>query len=108
MTVHCIGLMIACFFLQHVHGEIYEVDSDVRQSLDDLEGHPLWYKRELCEILVTSVGTITCFTYFLTNFTEKFLSLEYLSEFSKELNHSYSMKSEIRPFVDVVAQSQAQ
>ena len=30
-----------------VAGEIYEVDDDTLGLLDDLEGHPNWYKREI-------------------------------------------------------------
>jgi gamma-glutamylaminecyclotransferase len=38
---------------QHVtHGELYEVDSEVLQHLDRLEGHPHFYMREQTEIMV--------------------------------------------------------
>ena len=40
-------------FKQQVHGEIYEVDQNVLSVLDELEGHPKWYKRTLCEIIAT-------------------------------------------------------
>lgn len=37
---------------KHVKGELYEVDEEVLMSLDDLEGHPIVYKREIIEVLV--------------------------------------------------------
>ena len=40
-------------FKQQVHGEIYEVDQNVLSVLDELKGHPKWYKRTLCEIIAT-------------------------------------------------------
>ena len=40
-------------FKQQVHGKIYEADQNVLGVLDELEGHPKWYKRTLCEIIAT-------------------------------------------------------
>lgn len=34
---------------KHVKGELYEVDEEVLMSLDDLEGHPIVYRREIIE-----------------------------------------------------------
>lgn len=34
-----------------VKGELYEVDSEILKSLDDLEGHPRFYRRESIEII---------------------------------------------------------
>jgi gamma-glutamylaminecyclotransferase len=34
------------------HGELYEVPNDVLESLDHLEGHPHFYRRERTTILV--------------------------------------------------------
>lgn len=33
-----------------VKGELFKVDDDVLNTLDDLEGHPIVYKRELIEV----------------------------------------------------------
>ena len=66
-------------FKQQVHGEIYEVDHNVLSVLDELEGHPNWYKRTLCEIIATEkvsgidAGDIVqCSAYFLTKFAQTF------------------------------------
>ena len=76
---------------QQVHGEIYEVDGNVLSSLDELEGHPTWYKRTPCEIITTEKAAgieagdvISCLAYFLIDFTEEFLSKEFLSEYTLE------------------------
>ncbi len=33
-----------------VKGELYEVNADTLKNLDDLEGHPIFYKREAIEV----------------------------------------------------------
>lgn len=33
-----------------VKGELYEVDESVLASLDELEGHPIFYKRDIIEV----------------------------------------------------------
>lgn len=35
---------------QHIHGEIYEVDDNMLATLDELEGHPNYYLRQLINI----------------------------------------------------------
>lgn len=35
-----------------VTGELYQVDESRMPSLDSLEGHPIWYKRELVPVTV--------------------------------------------------------
>ena len=52
-----------------VVGEVYTVDSRTLQSLDYLEGHPQWYKRE--EIDIEGFGKAWC--YLMTDdYTEGF------------------------------------
>ena len=36
--------------ISEIHGELYQVDDLTLQILDDLEGHPDWYRREQVEI----------------------------------------------------------
>ena len=67
------------------------MDSNVLSSLDELEGHPTWYKRTPCEIITTEKAAgieagdvISCLAYFLIDFTEEFLSKEFLSEYTLE------------------------
>ena len=99
-------------YLQQVHGEIYGVDSNVLSILDELEGHPTWYKRTKCEIITTVTvpgsqagDVLSCFAYFLTDFTEKFLHLEFISEYTQDCNKMY-VKSNNRPNFNVKVQSQ--
>jgi gamma-glutamylaminecyclotransferase len=36
--------------LSQIYGELYQVDDFTLETLDDLEGHPNWYRREQVEI----------------------------------------------------------
>ena len=45
-------------FKQQVQGEIFEVDHNVLSVLEELEGHPKWYKRTLCEIIATATAAV--------------------------------------------------
>ena len=47
--------------LGHVHGEVYEVDAVTMDRLDRLEGHPVFYKREIVDLS----GGQKAWTYFL-------------------------------------------
>ena len=98
------------FLYQQVHGEIYEVDGNVLSKLDELEGHPTWYKRTKCEIITTATApgsragdVLSCFAYFLTDFTEKFLSLDFISEYTQDCHKMY-LKSNDRLNVKVQSQ----
>lgn len=33
-------------YIQHIQGEVYEVNDDTLARLDQLEGHPNWYERQ--------------------------------------------------------------
>ena len=101
-------------FKQQVHGEIYEVDHNVLSVLDELEGHPKWYKRTLCEIIATEKvpgidagDVVQCSVYFLTNFAQTFLSQEFRSEYTvQEHNLTYTENSNRNKYCDVKSQSQ--
>ena len=101
-------------FKQQVHGEIYEVDQNVLSVLDELEGHPKWYKRTLCEIIATEKvsgidagDVVQCSAYFLTNFAQTFLSQEFRSEYTaQEHNLTYAENSNRNKYCDVISQSQ--
>ena len=89
------------------------MDSNVLSSLDELEGHPIWYKRTPCKIITeTATGieagdVISCSAYFLTDFTEKFLSQEFLSEYILEYHLKTYIKGSSRDnYCDVRGQSQ--
>jgi gamma-glutamylaminecyclotransferase len=36
--------------ISEIYGELYQVDDFTLETLDDLEGHPDWYRREQVEI----------------------------------------------------------
>lgn len=36
--------------LSHIHGEVYSVTANTFDKLDELEEHPVWYKREEIEV----------------------------------------------------------
>lgn len=86
------------------------MDGNVLSQLDEFEEHPTWYKRTKCEIITTATApgcqagdVLSCFAYFLTDFTEKFLSHEFLSEYTQDCNKMY-LKSDERPNVKVQSQ----
>ena len=98
---------------QQVNGEIYEVDSNVLSKLDELEGHPTWYKRSKCDIITTGNAAgiqagdvIPCFAYFLTDFTEKFLSHEFLKEYTQECHQAFITSDKRSLLCDIKNQSQ--
>ena len=90
------------------------MDKNVLSVLDELEGHPTWYKRTLCEIIATKKATgieagdlVQCSAYFLTNFTQKCFSQEFLSEYTLEEHHlTYIESSSKNCYCDVRSQSQ--
>ena len=47
-----------------VHVEVYEVTSEQLVPIDDLEGHPDWYKRELVLVELDSGNVMECWIYF--------------------------------------------
>lgn len=47
----------------HIKGEVYKVDSETLKSLDQLEGHPNFYKREEIDVLVNN-SPIKAWIYF--------------------------------------------
>ena len=77
--------------LQHVTGELYEVDDDMVKILDKLEGHPNRYLRTPTQITITNpleselaVGdTVDCSVYILCKelLTEEYLSKPYIETF---------------------------
>ncbi|KAK3605990.1 hypothetical protein CHS0354_019671 [Potamilus streckersoni] len=74
---------------KNVIGEVYEVDDECFQSLDELEEYPKVYGRELINVRLlehsgngASCGdTIQCWCYFLYNFKPEILNLPYHEEY---------------------------
>ncbi|MDQ7056677.1 MAG: gamma-glutamylcyclotransferase family protein [Persephonella sp.] len=50
--------------LTQIKGEIYEVDDETLQRLDELEGHPSFYKRELVDVITEDGKLIKAWIYF--------------------------------------------
>lgn len=58
----------------NIVGEVYKVDKHTLKSLDNLEGHPIWYKRKQVDILFIKdhianfededINTISAWLYF--------------------------------------------
>lgn len=47
-----------------VHGEVYEISSDLRNTLDALEGHPKWYRRMPVDVTPDKGRTLRAEAYF--------------------------------------------
>ncbi|XP_076456159.1 gamma-glutamylaminecyclotransferase-like isoform X2 [Babylonia areolata] len=64
-----------------IHGEIYKVDTQKRDVLDDFESHPTYYERMEDDIVVTDGGetgeekTLKCWVYFMKNYKPEMLQL---------------------------------
>jgi len=44
-------------------GEVYEIDNALLKKLDDLEGHPMFYHRELTPVILDNGQTIKAWIY---------------------------------------------
>ena len=53
--------------LSRIEGEVYEVDEETLICLDDLEGHPRWYKREEVDVELDDGNFTRAFLYFNEN-----------------------------------------
>lgn len=84
--------------MQHVEGEVYDVDDRMLAVLDRLEFHPHWYTRQPCQIQLKSGEQTTCLVYFLLNFKPDLLKFNFLSNFHCESdNHPHYVPKEKRP-----------
>jgi len=50
--------------VSQVTGEVYSIDDDTLYSLDELEGHPLAYKREQAEVILEDGIELSAWIYF--------------------------------------------
>jgi gamma-glutamylcyclotransferase (GGCT)/AIG2-like uncharacterized protein YtfP len=50
--------------VSQVTGEVYAVDADTLRRLDQLEGHPDWYRREQAEVVLQNANEIGAWIYF--------------------------------------------
>lgn len=69
---------------QHVQGEVYRVSPNCLRGLDELEGHPHWYRRKEINIILTSKKPdqdphIQAWAYFYQNWGPHQLQLPFLA-----------------------------
>ncbi len=48
----------------HIVGEVYKVNEIELMNIDNLEGHPNWYKRELIKVVLSSGKELEAWMYF--------------------------------------------
>ncbi|XP_046553146.1 gamma-glutamylaminecyclotransferase-like isoform X2 [Haliotis rubra] len=77
---------------KNIQGEIYEVDEQMLATLDELEGHPIFYERDLTPIDVTQSDNqlsaqTDCWCYFLKKYKPKMLDLPYLDRYDSQGDH---------------------
>ena len=93
-----------------MEGEIYEVDQEALSALDILEGHPSWYARTPCQIIMTAESAnkieVTCHLYFLTNYKKELLALPFLNSFTKKHCSEYVTPASRKYGVNIKEQSQ--
>jgi len=87
-----------CVLRQRVVGELYIVDMDTLDVLDELEGHPTWYTRDILHVIphpsslsAAAPDHITqCQTYFMRNFRTELLATEtLLTDYRETPEHRY-------------------
>lgn len=70
-------------------GEVYEVDSTVLEKLDILEDHPIFYKRDLYNVVPIHKPNDTdqVWIYVIKNFNHDLLKQPFLESYSSLGNH---------------------
>ncbi|CAG2119169.1 unnamed protein product, partial [Medioppia subpectinata] len=59
-----------------IYGELYSVDKNMRDKMDDFEGHPRFYRRLEVQVLTADGTSIKAWAYFLVEFKPQLLELE--------------------------------
>ncbi|XP_055690789.1 putative gamma-glutamylcyclotransferase CG2811 isoform X1 [Lutzomyia longipalpis] len=75
-----------------VRGEIYEVDDTMVGKLDELEGYPDFYDREIQDIKLLDEGEekiLSCWVYLLRTFPDHLLNFEMLTEYRDTPERKY-------------------
>ncbi|KAL4229116.1 hypothetical protein ACF0H5_012155 [Mactra antiquata] len=77
---------------KNVHGELYRVNDEHLEHLDQFEGHPEFYERK--EIHVTSLddskmrgSNIKCWAYFIKDDSKNEIKSTYLDKYDSNANH---------------------
>ncbi|WP_456402146.1 gamma-glutamylcyclotransferase family protein [Persephonella sp.] len=50
--------------VSYIIGEVYKIDDKTLKRLDELEGHPDWYKREKVKIILETGKEVEAWIYF--------------------------------------------
>ena len=75
--------MLLLVLLQHIRGDIYDVDGPMASILDTLEGHPHYYLRQPIDVeLESTKETSSCHAYLLTDYKAELLHEEFFTEYS--------------------------
>ncbi|CAB3375121.1 Hypothetical predicted protein [Cloeon dipterum] len=74
-------------FGQEVHGEVYEVDAAMVKRLDELEDHPIFYKRELRPVRLECGTERVCWIYLIQKYREDLLELPFLDDYKSNGPH---------------------
>ena len=98
-------MRMTVFFFQNVQGEIYEVDSERLQILDELERHPVYYERHQIDVERlgpsdderTGAKSFSCEAYFLVEFLDDLLKLPMHKSYSDNHNGLSYVKHVDRP-----------
>lgn len=90
---------------QQIHGEIYDVDDQLLEWLDEFEGHPEMYVRDKVTVNLLSngvtsykgcerLGKVECWVYFLKKFPPQMLELESYSSYNAYGSHNKVYKAD--------------
>jgi len=66
MTMLSLGgfpMLVDSYGVSIIHGEVYEVDDDTLQELDNLEGHPNFYMRKTTNVSINGGKAVKAITY---------------------------------------------
>ncbi|ELT95426.1 hypothetical protein CAPTEDRAFT_160818 [Capitella teleta] len=78
-----------------VRGEVYEADSAMVSWLDEFEGHPEVYERDLISVVLegsASQQSLTCQTYFLKIFPDGLLKKPALDTYTSREEQPYTIQ----------------
>nr|XP_023030271.1 putative gamma-glutamylcyclotransferase CG2811 isoform X1 [Leptinotarsa decemlineata]XP_023030272.1 putative gamma-glutamylcyclotransferase CG2811 isoform X1 [Leptinotarsa decemlineata] len=72
-----------------VKGEVYEVDDKVMADLDDLEGYPGFYARDIYDVIPLDgpESTMKVWIYLIKNYKEKLLKEHFYESYSDSGSH---------------------